>query len=146
MPKKDETIPANIKVEIAFGTFSFSTLSAAAKRYWCEKASPKPRIKCEIQNKIKFCWTIAKTAIKQVGELTKAPKIKPNLRPILSIILAAKIVKIAVPTTAKSVGNVDKDFIEVICDPTIPLKKTVIILTVNPKTWLKANSDKFLFI
>ena len=30
--------------------------------------------------------------------------------------------------------NVDKDFIEVICDPTIPLKKTVIILAVNPKT------------
>ena len=42
--------------------------------------------------------------------------------------------------------NVAKDFIEVICDPTIPLKKTVIILAVNPKTWLKANSDKFLFI
>jgi hypothetical protein len=52
----------------------------------------------------------------------------------LPIIFAAKIVKIAVPTTDKAVGNVDKDFIEVICDPTIPLKKTVIILAVNPKT------------
>ena len=62
------------------------------------------------------------------------------------IIFAAKIVEIAVPTTDKAVGNVDKDFIEVICDPIIPLKKTVIILAVNPKTWLKANSDKFLFI
>jgi len=31
--KKAETIPANIKIEIAFGAFSFSTLSAAAKRY-----------------------------------------------------------------------------------------------------------------
>ena len=41
--------------------------------------------------------------------------------------------------TDKAVGNVDKDFIEVICDPTIPLKKTVIILAVNPKTWLKVN-------
>jgi len=89
---------------------------------------------------------IAKAASKQVAQLTKAAKIKPNLRPILSIIFAAKIVKIAVPTTAKAVGNVAKDFIEVICDPTIPLKKTVIILAVNPKTWLKANSDKFLFI
>ena len=77
---------------------------------------------------------IAKTDNKQVAELTKAPKIKPNFRPILPIIFATKIVKIAVPTTAKAVGNVDKDFIEVICDPTIPLKKTVIILAVNPKT------------
>ncbi len=77
---------------------------------------------------------MAKTASKQVTALTKAPKIKPNLRPILPIIFAAKIVKIAVPTTAKAVGNVDKDFIEVICEPTIPLKKTVIILAVNAKT------------
>ena len=77
---------------------------------------------------------MAKTAIKQVAELTKAPKIKPNLRPILLIILATKIVKIAEPRTDKAVGNVDKDFIELICDPTIPLKKNVIILAVNPKT------------
>ena len=77
---------------------------------------------------------IAKAPSKQVAELTKAPKIKPNLRPILLIILATKIVKIAVPRTDKAVGNVDKDFIELICDPTIPLKKTVIILAVNPKT------------
>ena len=89
---------------------------------------------------------IAKTANKQVAELTKAPNIKPNFRPIFPIIFAAKIVNIAVPTTDKAVGNVDKDFIEVICDPTIPLKKTVIILAVNPKTWLKASIDKFLFI
>ena len=77
---------------------------------------------------------IEKTAKKQVDELTKAPKIKPNLRPIFPIILAATIVNIAVPRTDKAVGNVDKDFIEVICEPTIPLKKTVIILTVKPKT------------
>ena len=73
---------------------------------------------------------IAKTASKQVAELTKAPKIKPSLRPIFPIIFAARIVKSAVPATAKAVGNVDKDFIEVICDPAIPLKKTVIILAV----------------
>ena len=71
----------------------------------------------------------SETASKQVTELTKAPKIKPNLRPILPIIFDAKIVKIAVPTTAKAVGNVDKDFIEVICDPTIPLKKTAVSYT-----------------
>ena len=88
---------------------------------------------------------IAKTAIKQVAELTRAPKIKPNLLPILPMIFAARIVKIAVPRTDNAVGSVDKDFTEVICDPTIPLKKTVIMFAVNPKTWLKAKSDKFLF-
>ena len=95
---------------------------------------------------------MAKAASKQVAELTKAAKTKPNLRPILPIIFAAKIVKIAVPTTDKAVGSVDKDFIEVICDPTIPLKKTVIILAVNPNIWLKINSHrlrlliKFIFL
>jgi len=71
---------------------------------------------------------------------------KPNLRPILPIIFATKMVKTAVPTTDKAVGNVDKDFIEVICDPTIPLKKTVIILAVKLKTWLMVNKLRFLFI
>ena len=47
---------------------------------------------------------IAKTASKQVDELIKAPKIKPNFRPILPIIFAAKIVKIAVPRTDNAVG------------------------------------------
>ena len=89
---------------------------------------------------------IAKVASKQVAELTKAPKIKPNRRPILPIVFAAIIVKIAVPRTDKDVGSVDKDFIEVICDPTIPLKKTVIILAVNPNTWLMVNKLRFLFI
>ena len=95
---------------------------------------------------------IAKVANKHVIELAIDAKIKPNLRPILLIIFAAKIVKIAVPRTDKAVGNVDKDFIEVICDPTIPLKKTVIILAVNPNIWLKINSHrlrlliKFIFL
>ena len=89
---------------------------------------------------------IEKTANKQVVELTRAPKIKPDLRPIFPRIFAAKIVKNAVPRTDKDVGNVDKDLIEVICDPTIPLKKTVIILAVNPKTWLMVNKLRFLFI
>ena len=77
---------------------------------------------------------IAKAANKEAAELPKAAKTKPNLRPILLIILAAKIVKIAVPTTYKAVGNVAKDFIEVISDPIIPLKNTVIVAAVNPKT------------
>ena len=89
---------------------------------------------------------IAKAVNKQVAELTKAAKTKPNLRPILPIIFAAKMVKIAVPTTYKAVGNVAKNFIEVISDPIIPLKKTVIVAAVNPKTWLMVNKLRFLFI
>ena len=89
---------------------------------------------------------MANAANKVAAELTKAEKIKPSLRPILLIIFAAKKVKIAVPTTDKATGNVDKDFIEVICDPIIPPRKTVIAAFVNPKTWLRANNDKFLFI
>ena len=45
-----------------------------------------------------------------------------------------------------AVGNVDKNFIEVICDPIIPLKKTVIVAAVNPKTRLRVNNKTFLFI
>ncbi len=56
---------------------------------------------------------MAKAANKEAAELPKAAKIKPNLRPILLIILAAKIVKIAVPTTYKAVGNVYKNFITI---------------------------------
>jgi hypothetical protein len=52
----------------------------------------------------------------------------------LLIIFAAKIVQIAVPTTDKATGKVDKDFIEAICDPIIAPKKTVIVAAVNPKT------------
>ena len=146
MPINEDTMPANIKVEIAFGTLSWSTLSAAAKRYWWVKAIPKPRIKWAIQNKIKFCWIIANTPIKQVNELTTDPKIKPIFLPNLPIILAATIVKIAVPKTDKAVGNVDKDFKAVICDPTIPLKKTVIIFDVKPQIWLAVNILRFLYL
>jgi hypothetical protein len=47
---------------------------------------------------------------------------------------AAKAAKTAVPTTVNAVGNVASDFIEAICDPIIPLKNTVIVAAVNPKT------------
>ena len=76
---------------------------------------------------------IAKAASKVATELPKAEKIKPNLLPILLIIFAAKKVKIAVPTTDKATGNVDKDFMEAICDPIIPPKKTVIAAFVIQK-------------
>ncbi len=77
---------------------------------------------------------MAKAASKEEIELPRAAKIKPSLRPILLIIFAAKIVQIAVPTTDKAVGNVDKNFIEAICDPMIAPKKTVIVAFVKPKT------------
>ena len=42
--------------------------------------------------------------------------------------------------------NVAKVFMEVICDPIIALKKTVMVAFVNPKTWLIVNKLRFLFI
>ena len=89
---------------------------------------------------------IAKAASKVAAELPNAAQTKPNLLPILLIICAAKKVKIAVPTTDNATGNVDKDCMEVSCEPIIAPKKTVIAAFVNPNTWLKTNSDKFLFI
>ncbi len=76
---------------------------------------------------------MAYAANKHVIELAKDPKIKPNLRPILLIIFAAKVAKTAVPTTVNAVGNVASDFIEAICDPIIPLKNTVTVAAVKPK-------------
>ena len=84
--------------------------------------------------------------IEEESKLDKDAKIKPNLRPILLMICAARAAKTAVPTTVNAVGNVASDFIEAICDPIIPLKKTVIVAAVNPKTWLKVNKVRFLFI
>ena len=39
--------------------------------------------------------------------------------------LDAKIAPIAIPTTEIDIGKVDKDFNGLICEPIIPLKKTV---------------------
>ena len=50
-PKNADTIPPNNIIEIALGTLSFSTLSAAAKRYWCVNAIPTPIKKFAKQNK-----------------------------------------------------------------------------------------------
>ena len=99
MPIKAETMPANNKIEIAFGAYSFSTLSAAAKRYWWIKAIPVPKIKQAIQNVKKFSILIEYAASKQAIELAIDAKTNPNLLPIILITLAAKIVEIAIPTT-----------------------------------------------
>ena len=55
-------------------------------------------------------------------------------------------VKLAVPTTNKAVGKVDKDWFELIWEPTIPLRNTVIVAVVKPNIWLNVSKDKFLFI
>ena len=145
MPKNAETIPANRRVEIAFGILSFSTLSAAANLYWWLNAAPIPRIKQDRQNKLKLFWLIAKAASSAEQELPIAAKTKPFLLPILLIIFAAKTVKLAVPTTNKAVGKVDKDWFELIWEPTIPLRNTVIVAVVKPNIWLNVSKDKFLF-
>ena len=72
--------------------------------------------------------------------------IKPALRPIMLIILAAKIVEIATPTIDKDIGNVAKDFTGLNSEPIIPLKKTVTGAAVKAKIWLKISNHKFLFI
>ena len=58
---------------------------------------------------------------------------KPSLRPIIFIIFAAKIAKIAIPTIDNAIGKVAKDFIGVNSEPIIPLKKTVTGAAVNAK-------------
>ena len=51
--------------------------------------------------------------------------IKPTYRPDMLINLEAKIAPIAIPTTEIDIGSVDKDFNGLICEPIIPLRKTV---------------------
>ena len=54
-----------------------------------------------------------------------AAKIKPTFLPNKLIVLVATIAPIAMPTTDIDIGKVDKDFKGLICDPIIPLRKTV---------------------
>ena len=58
---------------------------------------------------------------------------KSCLRPITLIILDAKIEPIAIPTIDKDIGKVAKDFTGLICEPIIPLKKTVTGAAVKAK-------------
>jgi hypothetical protein len=62
----------------------------------------------------------------------------------LLIIFAAKIVNTAVPTIERDVGNVARDAIGDIFNPTIPLIKTVIGGAVNENTWQIVKITKFL--
>ena len=58
-------------------------------------------------------------------EVITVANIKPNLRPLILIKYEAKILPNEVPTIIKAVGKVAKDFISIILEPIIPLKKTV---------------------
>ena len=71
---------------------------------------------------------------------------KPTFRPVMLINLDAMTAPIAIPTTEIDIGRVDKDFNGLICDPIIPLRKTVTGAAVKLKIWLKVNTTKLLFI
>ena len=59
------------------------------------------------------------------NELNIDANIKPARRPIVLIIFAANIAKIATPTIESAIGRVANNFMGLNCDPIIPLKKTV---------------------
>ena len=67
------------------------------------------------------------------SELPKLAEIKPAFLPIKLITLVANTAPIAIPTTDIDIGNVERDITGLICDPIIPLKKTVIGAAVKLK-------------
>ena len=78
-----------------------------------------------MQNKTKF-WDITEYAANnETKEFEMAAKIKPAFLPNKLIVFVATIAPIAIPTTDIDIGKVDKDFNGLICDPIIPLRKTV---------------------
>ena len=72
--------------------------------------------------------------------------IKPVFLPKTLINLDAIIAPTAIPTTEIDIGNVDKDFKGLICDPIIPLRKTVTGAAVKLKIWLNVRIKRFLFM
>ena len=71
---------------------------------------------------------------------------KPFFLPIKLISFEAIIEPIAIPMMEIDIGKVAKDFIGLIWDPIIPLKKTVTGAAVKLKTWLINKTKRFLFI
>ena len=59
--------------------------------------------------------------------------INPAFLPIILITLEAKIEPIAIPTIDTDIGKVASDLIGLICEPIIPLKKTVMGAAVKLK-------------
>ena len=84
-------------------------------------------------NKIKLSLIIEYAASIDDNELPTDANIKPALRPIILITLAAKIAKIAIPKIDNAIGKVAKDFIGLNFEPIIPLKKTVTGAAVKAK-------------
>ena len=82
----------------------------------------------------------------ETAELTKDAIIKPAFLPIKLINLVAMIAPKAIPIIETEIGNVESDWIGLIFDPTIPLKKTVTGAAVKLNIWLSVNKYKFLFI
>ena len=57
------------------------------------------------------------------------------------------MVQDAVPTMNSAGGKVERVYIEISCDPIIPLKKTLTVARQEPNTWLKVNNHRLrLFI
>ena len=107
---------------------------------------PTPKKKFTKQNKLKLCIKIEYAAKNETSEFPIEAIIKPVFLPMILINLDAIIAPIAIPTTEIDIGKVDKDFKGLICDPIIPLKKTVTGAAVKLKTWLNVKTIRFLFI
>ena len=96
---------------------------------------------------MELVWTKIEYAAKiDTNVFPNDATMKPTFRPVMLINLDAKIAPIAIPTTEIDIGKVDKDFNGLICDPIIPLKKTVTGAAVKLKIWLKVKTIRFLFI
>ena len=80
----------------------------------------------------KLC-NIEKDATRADKDVIRVAVINPNFLPLTLIKYEAKILPREVPTTLKAIGNVAKDFVSIIDDPMIPLKKTVIGAAVKEK-------------
>ena len=107
---------------------------------------PTPIKKFAKQNKLKFCIKIEYAARNDTNEFPKEAIIKPIFLPKILINLDAIIAPTAIPTTEIDIGNVDKDFKGLICDPIIPLRKTVTGAAVKLKIWLNVRIKRFLFM
>ena len=92
---------------------------------YLDSSIPTPIKKFAKQNKIKFCDITEYAANNETKELEIAAIIKPVLLPNKLIVFVATIAPSAIPTTDIDIGKVDKDFNGLICDPIIPLRKTV---------------------
>ena len=69
----------------------------------------------------------------EANEFPIAAVINPFFLPIALMTLEAKIEPIAMPTIDTDIGKVASDFIGLICEPIIPLKKTVMGAAVKLK-------------